>query len=156
MFMGYASNHKGNCYRMWNPNTKKISKTREVVFLKRMFFETPKKPVHNRQGTDDRDLDSVQQDKRGGTTTADFVTVDDDAATVESVDSSVPDNPVVINNLGQSKYGRMYRRATYHDPTAGCMIGAEATALANYYQCLKDTDGEMEFANVGASIGGGV
>jgi hypothetical protein len=27
--------------------------------------------------------------------------------------------------------------------------------LANYYQCLKETDGEMEFANVGAGIGGG-
>ena len=29
------------------------------------------------------------------------------------------------------------------------------TALANYYQCLKDTDGEMKFANIGAGIGGG-
>ncbi len=29
------------------------------------------------------------------------------------------------------------------------------TALASYYQCLKDMDGEMEFANVGVSIGGG-
>jgi hypothetical protein len=35
------------------------------------------------------------------------------------------------------------------------MIGAEATALANNYQCLEDTDGKMEFANVGASLGGG-
>jgi hypothetical protein len=36
------------------------------------------------------------------------------------------------------------------------MIGTEATALANYYQCLEDTDGEMEFANVGAGIEGGL
>jgi hypothetical protein len=48
MFVGYTSNHKDNCYRMWNPNTKKISKTREVVFLKRLFFGTPTKPVHNK------------------------------------------------------------------------------------------------------------
>jgi hypothetical protein len=27
MFVGYASNHVGNCYRMRNPNTKKISET---------------------------------------------------------------------------------------------------------------------------------
>jgi hypothetical protein len=27
MFVGYASNHKGNCYRMWNLNTKKVSET---------------------------------------------------------------------------------------------------------------------------------
>jgi hypothetical protein len=24
MFVGYASNHKGNCYRMWNPNTRRF------------------------------------------------------------------------------------------------------------------------------------
>jgi hypothetical protein len=29
------------------------------------------------------------------------------------------------------------------------------TALANYYQCLKDMDGKMEFTNIGAGIGGG-
>ena len=34
-------------------------------------------------------------------------------------------------------------------------MGAEATALANYYQCLEDTDGEMKFAKVRAGIGGG-
>ncbi len=94
---------------MWNPNTKKISKTRDVVFLKRIFFRTPMNPVCNKQSTDNGDLDSVQQDERGGTITADFVTVDDDAAKVESMDSSVLDTPAVNNNLQQSKYGRTYR-----------------------------------------------
>ncbi len=41
MFVGYASNHKGDCYRMFNPNTKKVSKTSDIVFLNRMFFRTP-------------------------------------------------------------------------------------------------------------------
>ena len=102
------------------------------------------------KSTDDEDLDSVQQDKRGGTITADFVTVDDNAASYESVDSSVPDTPVVNNNLGQSKYGHAYRCTTHYDPMTGPTIGAEATALANYYQCLEDTNGKMELANVGA------
>jgi hypothetical protein len=66
MYMGYASNHEGDCYRMWNPNTKKVSKTCDVVFLNRMFFRTPAMPVHKKQDTDDEDLDSVQQDERGG------------------------------------------------------------------------------------------
>jgi hypothetical protein len=140
---------------MWNPNTKKISETPNVVILKRMFFGTPMKPVHNKQSTDDGDLNSVQQDERGGTITADFVTVDDNAATIECVDSSAPDTPVVNNNLGQSKYGHAYSHTTHYDPMTGRTIGAEATALANYYQCLKDMDGEMEFTNVGAGIGGG-
>jgi hypothetical protein len=85
----------------------------------------------------------------------DFVTGDDNAAPVESMDSSVPDTSVVNNNLGQSKYGCTYRPTTHYDPATGHTIGAEATALANYYQCLKDMDGEMEFANIGALIGGG-
>jgi hypothetical protein len=88
MFMGYGSNHEGDCYRIRNPNTKKVPKTRDVVFLNRMFFRTPMMPVHNKQGTDVEDLDSVQQDKRGSTITADFVTGDNNAATVKSVDSS--------------------------------------------------------------------
>jgi hypothetical protein len=140
---------------MWNPNTKQIFETRDKVFLKRMSFGTPTKPVGKKQGTDNEDLDSFQQDKRGGTITVDFVTVNDNAATVEYMDSSVPDTPVVINNLGQSKYGRMYRHTMHYDPATGCTIGAEVTALANYYQCLEDMDGKMEFANVGAGMGGG-
>jgi hypothetical protein len=43
----------------------------------------------------------------------------------------------------------------HFDPTTGCTIGAEATALVNYYHCLKDSDGKMDFANVGAGIRGG-
>jgi hypothetical protein len=82
-------------------------------------------------------------------------TSNDDAVRVESVDSSVPDTTLVNNNLGQSKYGCTYRCTTHYDPVTGSTNGAEATALANYYQCLKDTDGEMEFSNVGAGIGKG-
>jgi hypothetical protein len=89
------------------------------------------------------------------TITADFVTNDNNAATVGSVDSSVPNTPVVNNNLGQSKYGCTYRCTTHYDPTTGRTIGTEATALANYYQCLEEMDGEMEFANIVAGIGGG-
>jgi hypothetical protein len=111
------------------------------------------KPVHEKQSTDNEDLDSVQQDKRGGTIIADFVTVDDNAARVD-IDSSVPDTTLVNNNLGQYKYGHTYRRTLHYDPTTGRTIGAEASVLANYYQCLRDTDGKMEFTNVGASIGG--
>jgi hypothetical protein len=124
MFMGYASNHEGNCYRMWNPNIKKISKTHDIVFLKKMFFGTPTKPVRKKQSTDNEDLDSVRQDKRGGIITVDFVTVDDNAVIVEFIDSSVPDTPVVNNNLGQSKYGCTYRCTLHYDPTKSHTIGA--------------------------------
>jgi hypothetical protein len=66
MFVGYASNHEGDCDRMWYPNTKTVSETCDVVFLNRVLFRTPTMPVHRKQGTDDENLGSVQQDKRGG------------------------------------------------------------------------------------------
>jgi hypothetical protein len=40
----------------------------------------------------------------------------------------------------------------HFDPTTGSTIGAEATALATYYQCLKGTYCKMEFASIGAKI----
>jgi hypothetical protein len=40
MFVGYAENHKGGVYRMWNPKTRKIYITRDVIFLKLMLFQT--------------------------------------------------------------------------------------------------------------------
>ncbi len=126
-----------------------------MVFFSRIFFRTPTRPEHEKQVPNNDNLDSVQQDKRGGTITADFVTGDDDAAMVESVDSSVPDNSRVNSNPGQSKYGRTYMHTTHYDPMTGCTIGAEATTIANYYQCPEDTDGKVEFANIKAGIGEG-
>jgi hypothetical protein len=155
MFVGYTSNHKGGGYRILNSKTKKVSETRDVVFLNRIFLKTPKMQVKKKQVTNDADPDSVQQDKRGGTKTADFVACNDNASTVESMDSSVPDTPMVNINPGPSKYGGAYRHKMHYVPTTGRTIGTEATAIANHYQCLEDTDGEMEFSNVGAGIGGG-
>jgi hypothetical protein len=39
MFVGYTSNHEGDCYRMWNPNTKKIFETRDVCFSRGCSLE---------------------------------------------------------------------------------------------------------------------
>jgi hypothetical protein len=71
------------------------------------------------------------------------------------MDSSVLNTHMVNNNQGQSKNGCTYRHTKQYDPTTGCTIGTEVTVLANYYQCLEDTGGKMELANVGAGIGGG-
>ena len=39
MFVGYASDHTGNVYRMFNPLTKRVSVTRDVFWLHRMYYE---------------------------------------------------------------------------------------------------------------------
>jgi len=48
---------KGNCYRMWNSTTKQVSETRDVIFINRMFYQTPvtvmNKPILGDEAEDD-------------------------------------------------------------------------------------------------------
>ena len=39
VFVGHALNHPGDCCRMWNKNTRRTHETRDVIWLKRMYFE---------------------------------------------------------------------------------------------------------------------
>jgi hypothetical protein len=128
-----------------------------MVFFNRMFFKVPKntKKSQKKQDPDNTELESVQQDKRVVAVTTNFDANDNEASTSDSVDSYVPDTPIVNSNPGRSKYRCTYRRTMHYDPPTGRTIGAEATALANYYHCLEETDVKMEFANGGAGIGGG-
>ena len=45
MFIGYTNDHAGDCYRMWNPTTNRVHETRDVFWLRRMFFRAPSLPV---------------------------------------------------------------------------------------------------------------
>lgn len=38
MMVGYSTNHTGDCYKMWDPNTGRIHSTRDTIWLKRMYF----------------------------------------------------------------------------------------------------------------------
>ncbi len=86
--------------------------------------------------------------------TMDFDANNNYFSTADSVGSSVLDTPIVNSNPGRFKNRRMYSCTTHYDPATGCTIGAEATGLVSYYQCLKDMDGKMQLTNVGAGIGG--
>ena len=39
MFVGYAPQHAEGVYRMWDPTTKRIHVTRDIVWLRRMYFQ---------------------------------------------------------------------------------------------------------------------
>ena len=41
IFIGYTTHHAGDCYRMWNPETRKVHTTRDVLWLHRMYFRRP-------------------------------------------------------------------------------------------------------------------
>jgi hypothetical protein len=38
MFVGYAEDHSSDCYRMWDPKTNSFHVTRDIIWLRRMFF----------------------------------------------------------------------------------------------------------------------
>lgn len=39
MMVGYATSHAGDTYEMWDPKTRRIHVTRDVIWMKRMFFQ---------------------------------------------------------------------------------------------------------------------
>ena len=41
MFVGYATDHTGNTYCMWNPQTGPVHVTRDIIWLKQMYFQRP-------------------------------------------------------------------------------------------------------------------
>jgi hypothetical protein len=71
MFVGYALNHPGDCYRMWDPETGGIRETRDVIWMKRMFFTKKSKALTatEEEENDDMDIDidfvdqAIQKDK---------------------------------------------------------------------------------------------
>ena len=38
MFVGYANNHTGDTYEMWDPMTNSIHTTRDIQWLNRMYY----------------------------------------------------------------------------------------------------------------------
>jgi hypothetical protein len=66
MFVGYASNHKVDCYRMWNPQTKKVPETCDVVSLNRMYLQAPENTMSARNRTHKTLIQKVSGKTRGG------------------------------------------------------------------------------------------
>jgi hypothetical protein len=40
MFVGYAKDHEGDCYQMWDPKTKRVHETRDIIWLRRRYYAT--------------------------------------------------------------------------------------------------------------------
>jgi hypothetical protein len=38
MFVGYTQEHTGNCYRMYNPVTSRVSETRDIIWMGPVYF----------------------------------------------------------------------------------------------------------------------
>ena len=65
MFVGHALNHPGDCCHMWNKNTRRMHETRDVVWLKRMYFEKNEADKNVAIGPLDLDLDLDSEAGKG-------------------------------------------------------------------------------------------
>ena len=67
MMVGYANNHTGDCYRMYNDATGRVHETRDVRWLDRMFFSKEGKMDMKFNDTEDiisnDEVDSVSEEE---------------------------------------------------------------------------------------------
>ena len=65
MFVGYAKDHAGDVYRMWDPDTNRIHETRDIIWLRRMYFEKPK-PTYEVIAPIEYNANDLNSDKEAG------------------------------------------------------------------------------------------
>ena len=62
MFVGYALQHAGDCYRMYNPKTKKIMISRDIKWMNEMFYNI-QNDIQKAKVTDtSHDIESLSDD----------------------------------------------------------------------------------------------
>jgi hypothetical protein len=92
MFIGYPPNHKGDCYQMWNPVTNGVHTTRDVIWLKRMFYN---KEMGQSILINPELLPDVEEEDTTSPPTGEGDASDDDT----SVDETVAANNVTVETL---------------------------------------------------------
>ena len=98
MFVGYTYNHPGDCYRMYDPKTGRTRETRDVIWLKRMFYQRPPNQrelttesimydviqEQNQDQDQDQDQDHDQANNQAvGTQNNDAMQIVDDSTSIE-------------------------------------------------------------------------
>jgi hypothetical protein len=146
MFVGYATNHAGDVYYMWNPKTNGIHVTRDIVWLKCMFYPAPvrremtsiidpmtdievEEGVEVEEGTNEADDDSEDSD--------------DDTATVQT--ASPPCQSTRTNRgVPPARYRETWSVArTPSSPTREKTLTTSFTS-PNRYNALSDDDDEED------------
>lgn len=107
MFVGYAMNHMPDVYRMWDPFSNRVHTTRDVIWLKCMFFEKrqfrPELITHPDVSLEAGESDS-DDEVPTATTDAKDSTDDDTDAKDKTVDNeNNEDNDIMIMKLLESK-----------------------------------------------------
>ena len=185
MMVGYAWNHPGDTYRMWDPRTKRIHITRDVIWLRRMFYTMDNKktteitdepilerrllePPNTEVGEGDKDKDNENEENEND----DVNNVEDENE--ESNETENDENEDLANQEGdiensgdnneednENNWTRVVsnRSGRTIRPPARLIEEMNAIAIENYYSVLENCDdvddSGIEYGLVGAGLGGG-
>ncbi len=183
VFVGYADEHAGNCYRMYNPVTSQVNVTRDVIWLGRMYFTTENcektkvlpviaVPITNDVTNEDLPVTEITKIVLPNSLGREGTEV------VAKTDSLSKEGWVTVT----TKKGRQSIPPGRYDPATGKTVSWNVTAsevdvetetepkvvkATGYYDMFNVVDSNevvllamhhiqaSEFANVGAGVGGG-
>jgi hypothetical protein len=168
MMAGYSTNHTSDCYEMWDPATGGVHKTRDIIWLKRMYF--PKIFLDPPADGDDIQVTITVQHssiKAGeGEPIEDSDTTEVETANIETIlndesDESNEDETLEVQEIPELEGTRTRSGRNVKMPDR---LIAEMNAAANDYE-IRLTPAEenhyaamkelREFGLIGAGIGGG-
>jgi hypothetical protein len=168
MMVGYSTDHTSDCYEMWDPTTGGVHNTRDIIWLKRMYF--PKVTINPPAGGDNIQVSiNVQHssiEAGEGTPIVVSNTTEVETTNVETVHDFEPDENQDDKDLEEQEIPetegqrtRSGRNVKLPDRLITKMNAAAndyeirlTPAEENYYAAMKEIG---EFGLIGAGIGGG-
>ena len=125
MFVGYTYNHPGDCYRMYDPKTGRTRETRDVIWLKRMFYQRPPNQRElttesltydvTQEQNQDQDQDQDQTNNQAITTQND-VTMDDATSIEDGEGQSNNDDQTEQSNHDEQESAQGDAEETHQQP----------------------------------------
>jgi hypothetical protein len=153
MFVGYAEEHTGNYYKMYNPVTLQICESRDIIWMGRMYFTTEncKKmkalpviavPITNDVSNEDMKVTEVIK-----VTLSNYDNGEGKTASAETHKSSSKEGWVTVT----TRKGRQVTPTCWYDPATGKTvmwnvmatevdIDVKKTADTGYYDIFNVTD----------------
>jgi hypothetical protein len=136
MFVGYALDHSGDCYRMWDPVTKRVHETRDVIWLKRLFYTKPATEADIATGPMEIDIDNEVE--KAPSSTAGEGNENAEAAEAEEIGVPDSDNQATVVT---TKTGRTVKAPQRLIEEIGAVAGNYEIQLTeaemNYYTAMK-------------------
>jgi len=139
MFIGYATNSGGDVYQMWNPITNRVHNTRDVIWLKRMYFKPQDDANEDEVDVNDMIVEQEQITGQGnGTeTVASEESFDSEERSIESEERSIESEEESPTPITTTRSGRTVQPPSRLIEEMG---GIQITS---------------QVAGIGAGIGGG-